>query len=268
MPHDTLAVAFLAAIPVVALVLAWRWFRHTAYTPIQGCLFLVVLLLARVLWRARVPPLPLTPGRGAIIISNHRSSIDPLFVQVVSRRVIHWMVAREYCEHWAFGWFLRQAQVIPVSRAGLDAAATRTAMRLVAEGHWVGMFPEGRINMTDQLMLPGRPGAVLVALKTGVPILPCYIAGAPYAGTDLSPFLMPARVTVRFGEPIDFSGYEEGTATGDAVHVGVLLVHAMRAIARLAGREDFEPAVAGRRWKPTQAELDRDTAALARRLAT
>ena len=50
------------------------------------------------------------------------------------------------------------------------------------------MLPEGRINTTDEFMLPVRPGAIVVALKAGAPIVPCYIEGAPYRGNPLEPF--------------------------------------------------------------------------------
>jgi 1-acyl-sn-glycerol-3-phosphate acyltransferase len=263
MPHREFALTFLAVLAVLVLAAAESWRRRTEYGPAQALFFLVVVVLVRVLWRAQVPPIPLTPGRGAVIVSNHRSSVDPFFLQAVSRHVIHWMVAREYCEHWAFGWFLRLAEVIPVNRGGRDAAATRTAMRLVAEGHWVGMFPEGRINMTEQILLPGRPGAALVALKTGVPVLPCYIDGSPYGGTEWSPLLMPAKVTVKFGELMDVSATKSSGRDDRAV--GELLLQTLRTIARLAGRPDFQPTLAGRKWKPTATELERGIAALAER---
>ena len=71
------------------------------------------------------------------------------------------------------------------------------------------MLPEGRINMTDRLMLAGRPGAVLVALKARVPILPCYIEGAPYDRVPNSPFFMPAKVKVHFGRPLDLAEFHD-----------------------------------------------------------
>jgi 1-acyl-sn-glycerol-3-phosphate acyltransferase len=254
MPHEQLAIVFLTAVALAPAVQALRWRRrHRTHRPMQVLWLFVMHCLARLLWRATVPPFPLTPGQGAVIVCNHRSSIDPFFLQLTAGRTIHWMVAREYCEHPAFGWYLRLAEVIPVNRGGLDAAATRAAIRLAASGQWVGMFPEGRINTTDQFMLPGRPGAVLVALKARAPILPCYIAGSPYGGKAWSPLFMRAKVTVQFGEPIDLSAYYESQP--DAEQVGKLLVQALQAIARLAGREDFVPTVAGRRWKPVEPEL-------------
>ena len=86
-------------------------------------------------------------------------------------------------------------------------AAIRTAIRLVQQGELVGVFPEGRINTTGQLLLPGRPGAAMIALKARAPVVPCYIHGAPYDGTTLGCLLMPASVRLEIGPPIDLSAY-------------------------------------------------------------
>jgi hypothetical protein len=76
--------------------------------------------------------------------------------------------------------------------------------------------------------------------------LPCYIEGAPYAGSVISPLLMTARVRVRFGELLNLSAYY-GREQESGV-LGTLCVEAMTAIAKLAGRDDFQPRLAGRRW--------------------
>jgi 1-acyl-sn-glycerol-3-phosphate acyltransferase len=207
--------------------------------------------------------LPLRPDEGAVLVSNHRSSVDPFFVQVMAHRDIHWMVAKEYCESPSVGWFLRLVEVIPTNRGGIDTAATKLAIREVQEGKIVGMFPEGRINMTDEPLLPGRPGAAMIALKAGVPIVPCYIEGSPYDETPSSPFFLRARAKVIFGDPIDVSFYADRADDRDAQAEIMLLV--LKEIARLAGRDDFEPQLAGKRWKPTQEELEADMASSKRR---
>jgi 1-acyl-sn-glycerol-3-phosphate acyltransferase len=247
MDPQTLAIVFLAIVFTAAAAWAIRWCFTTAYAPIDSLILLLTLFLTRVLWRVKVPPFPLPTDQGAVIVANHRSSVDPFFIQIVVGRYVSWMVAREYCEHIAFRWFLRRARTIPVNRSGIDTAATKMAIRIVSEGGFVGMFPEGRINTTDDLLLPGRPGAVLIALKGRVPILPCYIEGAPYGGTAWSPLLIPARVTVRFGEPIDLSAYYD--APQEPGTVGEILLGVMSEIAKLAGREDFQPTLAGKRWR-------------------
>ena len=72
---------------------------------------------------------------------------------------------REYVMSPAFAWVLRTIEVIPVNRGGIDTAATKQAIRYASQGDLVGMFPEGRINEGGQFLLPGRPGAAMIALK-------------------------------------------------------------------------------------------------------
>lgn len=258
--------AILFLLLVAALLIGWGLlkFRNSPYTWPQTILWLPGLILVRIRWRAKLPPeLPLPKDEGAVLVSNHRSSIDPFFVQVMAHRDIHWMVAKEYCDSPKFGWFLRIVEVIPTNRGGIDTAATKLAIRYLKEGKIVGMFPEGRINMTDELLLPARPGAAMIALKAGVPILPCYIAGSPYDRTAWSPFLMTARATVRFGKPIDLSFYADRADDREVQAEITQLV--MQEIARLAGQDGYQPKMAGKRWKPTNEELEADMAASVRR---
>ncbi|HMC11137.1 MAG TPA: lysophospholipid acyltransferase family protein, partial [Pirellulaceae bacterium] len=242
----------LVVVPLVALVVV---VARSRLSPIQCFLWAVAYLLCKFLWRARWLNEPtLAEGQGGIIVCNHRSSVDPFFIQTATGRKIHWMVAREYCQHPAFRGFLATCEVIPVGRGGVDTAATKAAIRLAASGEIVGMLPEGRINMSEEFMLPVRPGAALVAMKAGVPVVPCYIQGAPYRRYPWSPLLMSARVEVRFGEPLDPTKFcgpagEEGGAQQFTLEI-------LKAIAKLAGRSDFEPRIAGRNWKPTAEELD------------
>ncbi len=248
---------FVLSILGLLLVVVTVWFiwivRSTHYTASQTFFWLAAKFLTRIFWRTRIEgTFPIGDRGNAVIICNHRSSIDPFFVQIAVRRVIHWMVAREFCEQPVLGFFLRIPEVIPVNRGGIDTASTKSAIRLVTEGGMVGMLPEGRINTTDKFMGPVRPGAIVVALKGHAPIVPCYIEDAPYGGTTWSPFLMRARTVVRYGQPIDLSPYY-GQEKDHAL-VRKLLIECVSAIAKLAGRDDFEPELAGRKWKPDDTE--------------
>jgi 1-acyl-sn-glycerol-3-phosphate acyltransferase len=256
MSNPLLVVLIIAAL---LLVVGLVWFalvvRSTNYTVGQTFFWLFAKFFIRIIWRTKIEdPFPLQAEGNGVVICNHRSSVDPFFIQVSIRRVIRWMVAREYCEHPVFGFFLRIAEVIPVNRGGIDTASTKAAIRIASEGGVVGMLPEGRINTTDQFMNPVRPGAILVALKAHAPVIPCYIEGAPFRGTPWSPFLMRARTRVRYGKPIDLSPYYGREKDSELVRQ--LLVQCVKAIADLAGRPDFEPQIAGRKWKPDESELD------------
>jgi 1-acyl-sn-glycerol-3-phosphate acyltransferase len=177
-------------------------------------------------------------------------------IQVAVRRVVYWMVAREYVQAKFMGSVLRALQVIPVGRGGVDTAATKLAIRLAQGGCLVGMFPEGQINVSSDLFLPGRPGAALVALKARVPIIPVFIEGAPYDGTPTGSLKMRANVRVRFGQPLDLSSYF-GREREEGVTQEITKL-AMREMAKLAGHPEFEPQLAGRRWKNVASEGEAD----------
>ena len=219
--------------------------RRSPFTPVQSLLYAVNYLLARILWRAKIHgEFRIPPDQGAVLVCNHRCPLVPSFLQMALPRPIHWMVAKEYCEFPGFRQLLRVCEVIPVRRGAIDPAAVRAAIRLVQRGGLVGMFPEGRINTSKQLLLPGRSGAVLIALKARAPIVPCYVHGAPYDGTTLGCLLMPAAVRLEIGEPIDVSAYADRNDQRQAIEE--LTRRVMREMARLAGRPDFEPQVGGR----------------------
>lgn len=249
------AAVFLLLLALVPLAVVIITTARSRMNPFQCVLWGAAFLLCKFLWRTRwANALPLADGQGGVIVCNHRSSVDPFFIQTATGRKTHWLVAREYCKHWAFRWFLSACEVIPVSRGGIDTAATKAAIRLAAGGGIVGMLPEGRINMTEQFMLPARPGAALIALKAHVPIVPCYIRGSPYHRYPWSPLFMPAHVEVRFGQPLDLAKFY-GRENEDGI-VQEVTRQAMKAIGELAGRSDFQPQIAGRVWKPTEAELE------------
>lgn len=246
---------------VAALALAaWGWFswHRTKYKLSQCPLYLYCQIMTRVVWRTQVSgPLPIADDQGAIIVSNHRGSLDPACIALTCRRPVHWMVAKEYCNSLAFGWFFHNLGSIPVNRGGIDTASTRTAIRLAQSGELVGMFPEGRINETGCFLLPGRPGAALVALRAKVPVVPCWMEGMPYDGTVYSSVLMTGKVKVKVGKAIDLSSYY-----GRENEKGVqeeLTLRFLKEIATLGGRPDYEPQLAGRRWKPGQ-ETELETA--------
>lgn len=228
-------------------------------SPIQLAAWLFANLLAKVWWRARViGKLPLVPGQGAILVCNHTSSVDPFFLQTLTLRKMHWMVAKEFCEHKLMGIFLRICEVIPVNRGGVDTSAMKFALRKLQAGGIIGMFPEGRINLTEEFMQPVRPGAALIAIKSGVPIIPVYIEGSPYGSSPISPFFMRARAVITIGKPIDMAPYLARTEEEGIINE--LILRSVKEIALLAGEKDFQPQLAGRNWKPTPEQIAADLA--------
>ena len=248
MTHELSAILFLTAAALAPLAWAVVVWRRLSYSGPQVVLYFIAWLIVRLLWRTQLPTnLQLPPGRGVVVVSNHRSSVDPFFLQMMLDRPSHWMVAKEYFAVKSLGWFLRMAEAIPTNRAGVDTAATKAAIRYAEQGDIVGMFPEGRINTTTDPLLPSRPGAVLVALRAKALILPCFIFDAPYGGTAWSPFLRAARVRVAVGRPIDVAPYADRPDVDEVLPQ--LTLEVLQEIAKLGGSRDFKPTLAGRKWK-------------------
>jgi 1-acyl-sn-glycerol-3-phosphate acyltransferase len=249
-----LALGVLAGMGIAPAVFFAVWSRRLPLTPLQRLLYLTNLAMGRLLWRAEVQGrLSLGADQGGVIVCNHRSPVDPAFVMLTTRRPVRWMVAREYCSHPLSAWFFRACEVIPTNRRGSDTAAIKAAIRYARAGGLVGMFPEGRINTTDALLLPGRTGAALIALKARVPVVPCYVSGSPFDGTIWHSLITPARVRIVVGEPIDVSEFD---GRENERHVlDELTRRFLQQIARLAGEPDFEPRIAGRsgRDRPSSA---------------
>jgi 1-acyl-sn-glycerol-3-phosphate acyltransferase len=245
---EWLAVGVVVALSLLLVAWIWRIYRRNPFSFAQFPIYMFCWAITRVLWRAHVEgQVPLGPGQGAVIVCNHVGPVDPAFIALACDRPVHWMVAREFVEHPFFGLPLRILGAIPVNRGGVDTAATKLAIRYAAKGDLVGMFPEGRINETDKLLLPGRPGAALVALKARVPVVPCYISGSPNDGTSYGYFFMPAKTRLLVGKPLDISKHFD--IEKDKKILEHLTMGFMKEIAALAGYHDYEPELAGRAWK-------------------
>jgi 1-acyl-sn-glycerol-3-phosphate acyltransferase len=226
--------------------------ERRSYSFIQWCFYYFNQFLVRVVWWAKVPDkLPIPDDQGAVIICNHRSSVDPCVFQVVARRrLVHWLVAALYKPGTLIARMLDIFEIISVGKNGTDVSPLRGAVRAAEKGELVGMFPEGTINTTDAFMLPVRPGAIVVALRAKVPVLPCYVEGTPYHKVAWMPVFMPSRIVLHIGEPMDLSKYYGQDR--DQEVVTRLTLQCVKEIAKLAGRDDFEPQIAGKGWKTWQ----------------
>lgn len=154
----------------------------------------------------------------AIVVANHRSSIDPFVIQVFTRRIIRYMTAREYCDRFGCRWLSNSAGIIPVNRNGNDFAATKTALRALRNGEIVGIFPEGGIrNASPDIPFDSQEGpeaikhgTALLALKTDSPVITAYIHDTPPIDSVFFAFFIPSRSRVVFGEPLRFTCTKPG----------------------------------------------------------
>lgn len=246
-----LAIGVFVATAAAIVGLLWRDVRQTGFQPAQYLLYWFGYPLTRILWRAKVVGrMDLPQGSGALIACNHGGPMDPTFVALACLRAVRWMVAREYFAVPVFGTMLKMTGAIPTRRGGVDTAAIKETIRSAKAGSVVGVLPEGKINITDRLLLPLRTGAALIALEARVPIVPCYIENSPYDPRVFYRFFfMHTRTTITVGKPIDIAPYLD---RGDEHDVQEELTRRIgREIAALAGHPDYEPELVSRRRRTT-----------------
>ena len=232
MIHFLASSLFLISLACISIsYFAFRIFGPGRYTPWERVLYAPVYALARVLWRveiewrgelgdpvwsesedARDKLLGDRMSGGAVLIANHRCSVDPFFIQLIGGRRVHWMVAGEYFKNFLFGPILRMFQAIPTNRGGVDTASTKRAIAIAKSGRFVGMFPEGRITRSKSPLLSIRPGAAIVALRANVPLVPVWIEGAPAGWAVYSALFVPAKVRIIVGNPDRFDANIKYTA--------------------------------------------------------
>ena len=135
------------------------------------------------------------PAKGAALLcSNHIAELDMFFIGYRLKRIIHYMAKEELFKIPLVRSFIRWAGAFPVKRGAGDVGAIKTALKLLKDGHIVGIYPEGtrRARKKPEKEIKIKPGAAMLAIKTGVPIIPVAIEGT------YKPF---SRVKLIFGKP-------------------------------------------------------------------
>ncbi len=199
---------------LIALGAVWRAKRR--FSHMTWWEFLIVrgsYFYARILhrWSTNRPdPFPATGP--AILVITHTCSADPTFLLAVCRRrSLCFLVANEFYDtHPIVTNVLDTMCCVRVKRGGHDPCALRTALRRLADGHLVCMFPEGNLSgVARNRLLQAKPGAALLALRSRAPVIPVAILGGPRTHQLLYSWLMPSPRSTRilFGEPIDLSTF-------------------------------------------------------------
>jgi 1-acyl-sn-glycerol-3-phosphate acyltransferase len=177
-----------------------------------GLLYRATQLLAAFLHQLRVHnPERIPRGRRIgplVVVANHTAGVDPLLIQAACEFEIRWMMARDMMSPTAAPlWSL--TRVIPVDRDGRDTSSVRAALKHLAAGGVIGIFPEGAIARPRPLLKPFHHGVGLIVARANAPVLPIIIEGTPDAPTANASILRPSRSRLRilpmvtFPEPRD-----------------------------------------------------------------
>ncbi len=174
-------------------------------------LFLVILTHTfyrlRVVGRSHVPE-----TGGALLVPNHVSIVDGLFMIASLDRQVRFIVEATYYERRLLHPFLKALGAIPISASRgprVVLRALRDAGRYLDEGSLVCIFAEGQMTRTG-MMLPFRRGLERIAKGHTAPIIPVHLDrvwGSIFSregGRFLTkvPRQIPYRIVASYGEPM------------------------------------------------------------------
>lgn len=177
--------------------------------------------LFRFLFRPEIIGEENIPASGrAVIAGNHKHALDPILVDICTKRIVHTLAKKELHDG-MFGFIFRGVGTIPVDlHSKENKAALAAAVDVLRDDHVINVSPEAKRNYTDELLLPFKYGAVSMAQKTNSPIVPYAISG------DYR--LFSNNLKIIFGKPFYVRDKELSAANSELYHrVMKLLIQSM-----------------------------------------
>ncbi|XP_076764607.1 tafazzin, phospholipid-lysophospholipid transacylase isoform X2 [Xylocopa sonorina] len=127
------------------------------------------------------------------------------------RRKRRWSLAAQdicFTNSW-HSYFFMLGKCIPVIRgAGVYQEAMDFSIEKLAAGDWVHVFPEGKVNMfKENIRLKWGVGRLIMESPVTPVVIPIYHLGMDQILPNEPPYLLRfcKKVTMNYGEPIDFS---------------------------------------------------------------
>lgn len=153
----------------------------------------------------------INPHQTYIFAGNHCSQYDIFSFQGYFPHDFRWIAKKELFRIPIFGQAMHRVGYIPIDRShgrqalkSLDEAAKR-----IAAGSSVLIFPEGT-RSADGLLHEFKTGAVLLAIKAGVPIVPLGFNGSYEVLPKGRLLPQPGKITIRIGTPVSTANYQAG----------------------------------------------------------
>ena len=156
----------------------------------------------------------LDPTEPYVFMSNHASHFDVLaVVAALPEFQLRWVAKRELADIPIFGWAMRRAGHVIIDRSNPEQAleSLRAARTMMDAGISVMIFPEGTREGHDHDLLPLKKGGFLLALETGVPIVPIAVRRSREVLPRGDWRIRSGTIEVVVGEPISVEGQDRET---------------------------------------------------------
>ena len=147
-------------------------------------------------------------AKGRVVVANHASMLDPAVLVIdacTHGRRLRPLYKSEFGKSSLVSWFFSRVGGIPIKRGVADMKAIRRAVAAIKRGEDIMVFPEGtRIWDPDE-----RPelhgGFSMIAQLSDCAVVPVAIDGTERINPYKKGFPRPARVLIRYGEPIELT---------------------------------------------------------------
>jgi 1-acyl-sn-glycerol-3-phosphate acyltransferase len=162
----------------------------------------VVEVVSRLVWRVEVHGREHVPTSGAFVLAPvHRSNLDTLVAGCVVRRRVRFMGKDGLWKYRPVGRLFTSLGGFPVHRGVPDRESMRICEEALRAGEPVVLFPEGT-RQSGPLVQPILDGAVFVAARADVAIVPVGIGGSEWAMPKGSKGIRPVKIVAVVGPPI------------------------------------------------------------------
>ena len=136
-----------------------------------------IKLLFKILFRPQIVGLENIPDNGRILLAgNHTKWLDPVLLVIATKRQVHFL-AKEELFHGITHFIVKGMGCVPVNRKIHDKNALESAYQFLENELCIGIFPEGTINRTDDIIMPFKMGAVKACSHTKTKLVPFIITG-------------------------------------------------------------------------------------------
>ncbi len=197
-----------------------------------GLLWVVVRGIARIYFRLRIEGAGRVPRSGGFLIAaNHASYLDIPLLGCGVRRRLWYMGRRDLFPVPGTRWLFRALGWIPIRPDRLDRQGFNHAIDLIKRGQAVVIYPEGGRTASGELRR-GKPGVGLIVAQTKCRVVPVHIDGTYAAMPPGQGWPKPHRVTLRFGEAMEF---DDVVGTSEKAFYHEVSRRVMARIAELGG---------------------------------
>ena len=136
-----------------------------------------IKILFKMLFRPQIVGIENIPDNGRVLLAgNHTKWLDPVLLVISTKRQIHFL-AKEELFHGITHFIVKGMGCVPVNRKIHDKNALESAYKFLENELCIGIFPEGTINRTDDIIMPFKMGAVKACSHTNTKLIPFIITG-------------------------------------------------------------------------------------------